>query len=135
MATDLLLSECGTSPRVLNGKCCQLNPDAVSRAFIKLMYQEGYKQTRVLHGRGVSPPITPKSLLVSLCPALVLDMLIASILLMPWHPFVLLLYSPVVTALGPCHIKPYLHPLHQVLVCSRAPWVRLRQQQLCRGQV
>lgn len=62
-------AECGTSPRVLNGKCCQLNPDAVSRAFIKPMYQVRIKTTCVLWSNAVSPPITPKSLLMSLCPA------------------------------------------------------------------
>ena len=127
-------AERGTSPCVLNGKCCQLNPDAVSRAFIKPMYQVGIKTTCVLWSNEVRPPITPKSLLVSLCPD-------------PRHAdrkhFTDALASvrltavrlPVVRALGPCHVKPYTYPSCQVLVRSRAPWVRLRWRQLCGDQV
>lgn len=40
-------SEHGTSPCGLNGKCCQLNPNAVSRALIKPMYQVWIKPTHI----------------------------------------------------------------------------------------
>lgn len=86
-------AEGGTSPRVLNGKCCQLNPNAVSRAFIKMTYQVRTKPTRILLSNAVSPPIAPKSLLTPLCPALVLHVLITSILLMAWHHCCMLLSS------------------------------------------
>lgn len=68
----------GTSWLGLNGKCCQLNPDAVSRAFIKPTYQAGIKPTRVLQSNAGSPPIALKALLIPLCPALLLGMPTAS---------------------------------------------------------
>lgn len=78
-------AEPGNSPHGLNGKCCQVNPDAVSRAFIKPTYQVGIKTTRVLQSNVVSAPIAPKSLFTPLCPALGLGMLITSTLLLLWH--------------------------------------------------
>lgn len=77
--------EPGSSPRGLNGKCCQLNPDAVSRAFIKPTHQVGIKTTCVLQSNAVSAPVAPKSLFTPLCQALGLGMLITSTLLIPWH--------------------------------------------------
>lgn len=62
----------------MNGKCCQLNPDAVSRAFIKPAYQVGIKPTCARRSNAVCPPIAPKAPLIPLCPALLLGMPVAS---------------------------------------------------------
>lgn len=108
---------CGTSLHVLNGKCCQLNPNAVSRAFIKPTYQVGIKTTCILWSNAVSPPIAPKSLLVSSCPALVLDMLITSVLLMPWCHCRILLSSE--------HQTPTVQSLTHTLYAKSLPAVGL----------
>lgn len=118
------LAEPGNSPRGLNGKCCQLNPDAVSRAFIKPKYQVGIKTTRVLQSNAVSAPIAPKSLFTPLCPALGLGTLITSTLLIPCH---LLADCCSLPLLG--HKCPTSKALHILIMsspcCSRAPWLRL----------
>lgn len=116
--------EPGSSPRGLNGKCCQLNPDAVSRAFIKPTYQVGIKTTCVLQSNAVSAPVAPKSLFTPLCQALGLGMLITSTLLIPWH---LLADCCSLLLLG--HKLPTSKALHVLILsspcCCRALCLRL----------
>lgn len=87
-------AECGTAPCVLTGKCCHLNPNAVSRALTKLMDQAGIKTVPVLWSTAVKSSHhslrVPAGLSLP-CPA---PRHADCVLLVPWHLLGSLLQAP-----------------------------------------